>query len=207
MSISFMHWYPLPAQIQVCLFGHTIYRVTVLRPAALMQRPGCEPESLIATQRRPVAKKKNHVNFIAWKTVSVNLTSLTTLLCPTIILFTFLPIPLKSEGMALSLACTSSSPSRIGRNLNAHCRTFMLAAHFLESKGHTLDTSSASMGRRPCRGFGVGMQSRRNPHYLQVHGVVSQRMAPSSGNFSPPPPLSGPTGGLRRSRGSFTPMH
>jgi hypothetical protein len=39
--------------------GHTIYRVTVLRPAALMQRPGCEPESLITTQRRPVAKKKN----------------------------------------------------------------------------------------------------------------------------------------------------
>ena len=54
-----MHWYPLQAQIQVCLFGHTIYRVTVLRPAALMQRPGCEPESLIATQRRPVAKKKD----------------------------------------------------------------------------------------------------------------------------------------------------
>ena len=42
----------------VCLLGHTIYRVTVLRPAALMQRPGCEPESLIATQRKPVAKKK-----------------------------------------------------------------------------------------------------------------------------------------------------
>ena len=36
----------------------SIYRVTVLHPAALMQRPGCEPESLIATQRRPVAKKK-----------------------------------------------------------------------------------------------------------------------------------------------------
>ena len=26
-----------------------------------MQRPGCEPESLLATQRRPVAKKKNYV--------------------------------------------------------------------------------------------------------------------------------------------------
>ena len=51
-----MHWYP------VCLLGHTIYRVTVLRPAALMQRPGCEPESLIATQRRPVAKKKKTKN-------------------------------------------------------------------------------------------------------------------------------------------------
>ena len=38
--------------------GHTLHRVTVLRPAALMQRPGCEPESLVATQRRPVAKKK-----------------------------------------------------------------------------------------------------------------------------------------------------
>ena len=54
-----MHWYPLQAQIQVCLFGHMIYLVTVQRPAALMQRPGCEPESLIATQRRPVAKKKD----------------------------------------------------------------------------------------------------------------------------------------------------
>ena len=52
-----MHWCPLQAQIQVCLSGHTIYPVIVLRLAALMQRPGCEPESLIATQRRPVAKK------------------------------------------------------------------------------------------------------------------------------------------------------
>jgi hypothetical protein len=49
-----MHWYALQAQTQVCPLGRTIYRLTVLRPAALMQRPGCEPESLIATQRRPV---------------------------------------------------------------------------------------------------------------------------------------------------------
>ena len=53
-----MHWYNLQAQIQVCLVGHTIYRVTVLRPVALMQRLGCDPESLLATQRRLVEKKK-----------------------------------------------------------------------------------------------------------------------------------------------------
>ena len=41
--------------------GHTIYPVTVLCPAALMQRPGCEPESLIATQRRPVVYIKKKV--------------------------------------------------------------------------------------------------------------------------------------------------
>ena len=63
-----MHWYTLQAQTQVCPLGHTIYRVTVLRPAALMQRPGCEPESLIATQRALsllsaglLQKKKKHV--------------------------------------------------------------------------------------------------------------------------------------------------
>jgi hypothetical protein len=41
-----------------------MYRVTVLRPAALMQRPGYEPESLIATQRRPVAKKKKQFHVL-----------------------------------------------------------------------------------------------------------------------------------------------
>ena len=43
--------------------GHTLQRVTVLRPAALMQRPGCEPESLVAAQRRPDAKKTKKKKF------------------------------------------------------------------------------------------------------------------------------------------------
>ena len=73
-----MHWYPLQAQIQVCLLGHTIYRVTALRPAALMQRPGCEPESLIATQRRLVAKKKQKKRL---SKSSLRVRSATTLIC------------------------------------------------------------------------------------------------------------------------------
>ena len=39
-------------------------------PAALMQRPGCEPESLITTQRRPVAKKKDVTAYMSQSATS-----------------------------------------------------------------------------------------------------------------------------------------
>ena len=53
-----MHQSDLQAQVHVLSTGHTIVRVTALRPASLVCRLGSKSERLSATQHRPDCKKK-----------------------------------------------------------------------------------------------------------------------------------------------------
>jgi hypothetical protein len=52
-----MHQSNLQAQVQVLATAHAIHHVTALCPAALVWRPGSQPERFTATQHRPDSKR------------------------------------------------------------------------------------------------------------------------------------------------------